>query len=66
MFYHWEARKTAASFLREPVKQQWHDFSWGQAGLEARKIAAALQTLGVNAGERMEFGQWPGNPHSQD
>ena len=53
MFYHWEGIKPDALYLRQPVKQAWRDYSWRQAGDQARRIAAALRDLGLGPGERV-------------
>ncbi len=53
MFYRWEQVKPDAIYLRQPVNRQWHEFSWAQVGDQARRIAAALQSMGVNASDRV-------------
>lgn len=53
MFYHWEKVKPESVYLRQPVDRQWHEFSWAQVGDQARRIAAALQSMGVNASDRV-------------
>ncbi len=53
MFYHWEASKPDAVYLRQPVEQEWREYSWRQVGEEARRVAAALQALGLGSGERI-------------
>jgi long-subunit acyl-CoA synthetase (AMP-forming) len=55
MFYHWESKKPDAVYLRQPVDQVWNDYSWQEVGAQARRIAAALQDLGINAGERVSI-----------
>ena len=55
MFYQWESKKPEAVYLRQPVDQIWHDYSWQEVGDQARRIAAALQGLGMKAGERVSF-----------
>ena len=55
MFYHWESHTPDAVYLRQPVGQVWHDFSWREVGEQARRIAAALQSMGLEAGERVSF-----------
>jgi long-chain acyl-CoA synthetase len=53
MFYHWEASKPDAVYLRQPVEQEWREYSWRQAGDQARRVAAALRSMGLGAGERV-------------
>jgi long-chain acyl-CoA synthetase len=55
MFYHWEAQKPDQTYLRQPVDQQWHEYSWREVGDQARRIAAALQAMGLGAGDRISI-----------
>jgi long-chain acyl-CoA synthetase len=55
MFYHWESEKPDAVYLRQPVDQIWHNYSWRDVGIQARRMAAALQAIGLNAGERVSI-----------
>lgn len=55
MFYHWESSKPEAVYLRQPVGQEWQDYSWQKVGEEARRIAAALQAMGLNEGDRVSI-----------
>jgi len=55
MFYHWESKKPDAVYLSQPVAQEWRDYSWREVGQEARRIAAALQAMGLGAGDRVSI-----------
>jgi long-chain acyl-CoA synthetase len=55
MFYHWESKKPDAVYLRQPVGQEWRDYSWREVGEEARRIAAALQAMGLGTGDRVSI-----------
>lgn len=44
-FYHWEKSHPNLPFLRQPVDGRWIEYSYAQAGKEARKIAAFLLSL---------------------
>jgi long-chain acyl-CoA synthetase len=55
MFYHWEGSKPDALYLRQPVNQVWHELSWREVGEQARRIATALQSMGVKTGERVSI-----------
>lgn len=55
MFYHWERVKPDAPYLRQPSEQVWSDYSWREVGDQARRVAAALQSLGLGAGERVSI-----------
>lgn len=45
MFYHWEATSPEKVFLRQPIQGEWREWTWQQAGLEIRKIAASLEAM---------------------
>jgi long-chain acyl-CoA synthetase len=47
MFYHWEAKKPDEVYLRQPVDQEWRDYTWAEVGNQARRIATALQSMGL-------------------
>lgn len=55
MFYHWERKKPDAVYLQQPVGGVWRDLSWSEVGQEARRVAAALQSMGVRQGERVSI-----------
>lgn len=46
-FYHWEQTTPDKVFLRQPINNVWHDFTWRQAGQQARKLASYLKSLGL-------------------
>ncbi|AQG81443.1 AMP-binding protein [Spirosoma montaniterrae] len=46
-FYHWERTTPDRIFLRQPFGDTWLDFTWQQAGEQARKLAAYLHSLGL-------------------
>ncbi len=52
-FFHWERSQPDAPFLRQPLGNTWQTISWAEAGSQARKIAAAIHTLGVQPGEKI-------------
>ena len=55
MFYHWESSKPEEVYLRQPVDQVWHEFSWRDVGEQARRMASALQSIGLKAGDRVSI-----------
>jgi long-chain acyl-CoA synthetase len=55
MFYHWERSKPDATYLRQPNGQKWKDYSWSEVGDQARRVAAALQALGLANGDRVSI-----------
>ena len=52
-FYEWERRKPDAVFLRQPYGNTWKTISWAEAGLEARRMAAALQGIGLKPADHV-------------
>jgi long-chain acyl-CoA synthetase len=55
MFYEWERKKPEAIYLRQPVGQVWSEYSWVQVGDQARRVAAALQSMGLTPGDRVSI-----------
>ena len=51
-FYHWEKTVPHNVFLRQPIKGQWVEYSYAQAGKEIRRIATALRALALAPGIR--------------
>ena len=43
MLYHWEATTPDKLFMCQPLHGEWRKFTWKEAGLEVRKLAAILQ-----------------------
>lgn len=54
-FLQWEAQTPDRIFLRQPFKGSWKEWTWKQAGDEARRIAAALQGLGIRPGDHVSL-----------
>lgn len=52
-FYKWENEKPNAVFLRQPYGNNWKEITFGEAGTEARKMAAALVQKGFHKGEHV-------------
>ncbi len=46
-FYHWEKTTPDKIFLRQPFGDSWRDFTWKEAGQQARKLASYLTSLGL-------------------
>jgi long-chain acyl-CoA synthetase len=45
MLYRWEAEKSNSVYMRQPIKGQWHEWTWKETGEEVRKMAAYLKSL---------------------
>jgi long-chain acyl-CoA synthetase len=53
IFYHRESAHPERVYLRQPFGKTWKQFTWGQVGEEARRIASALRAKGVGPGDRV-------------
>ncbi len=52
-FYHWEKTTPNNTYLRQPYGDTWKTYTWEECGLQARKMARALQDMGLNGGEHI-------------
>lgn len=52
-FLEWEQKTPDRPFLRQPLEHERRVWTWKQAGDEARRIAAALGSLGLLPGDRV-------------
>jgi long-chain acyl-CoA synthetase len=52
-FYKWEVETPDQEFLRQPFGDQWTIISYREAGQEARKIASALKSQGLEVGDHV-------------
>jgi len=46
-FYHWEKTFKNKPFLRQPFGENWEEYTWGEVGQLARKLATGLKSLGL-------------------
>ncbi|MGI9287525.1 MAG: AMP-binding protein, partial [Pseudomonadales bacterium] len=53
MFYHWEAEVPNNIWLRQSAGGAWQDYSWGEAGGQSRKLATALQAMGLQKDDKV-------------
>ncbi len=51
--YKWEKEIPNKTYLRQPRNRVWQEYSWTQVADEARRMAAALQDLGIKHGDRV-------------
>lgn len=52
-FYDWEEKLRDKPFLRQPFGDNWEVYTWGEAGLMARKLATGLKGLGLPKGSHI-------------
>lgn len=43
MFYHWEATTPEQVFLRQPVDQQWREYTWSEVAARVRRLAGFIR-----------------------
>ena len=53
MFYQWEAQMPDQSWFRQETGGAWRDISWAEAGILARRLAAAIQAMGLHKGDKV-------------
>lgn len=53
LFYTWESQYADKIYLHQPLKGQWHTWTWGEAGSEIRRMAAYIQSKGYEPGSRI-------------
>ena len=46
-FYEWEEKFKDRPFLRQPFGDKWEEYTWGEVGQMARKLATGLRSLGL-------------------
>jgi len=52
-FQHWEQQEPDRPFLRQPFGADWKVMSYGEVGLQARKLLAYLHSLGIEKGDKI-------------
>ncbi len=50
LFLKWEKAKPHETYLRQPVGDSFIDYTWGEVGQQARRMAAYLNSLGLPPG----------------
>ena len=52
-FYDWEEKFKDKPFLRQPFGDSWEEYTWGETGQLARRLATGLKSLGLNKGSHI-------------
>jgi len=52
-FYSWEQNTPDNLFLKQPYGNTWHTLTYKEAGIEARKMVAVLQKMGLQKGDHI-------------
>ena len=53
MLYKWEQETPNNLYMRQPIKDVWHDWSWKETANQVRKMAAYLKSLNLPEGSRI-------------
>ena len=49
-FYKWEKEFKDKPYLRQPIGEKWEEYTWGQVGDMARRLATGLKSLNLREG----------------
>ena len=49
-FYEWEEKFKDKPYLRQPIGEKWEEYTWGQVGDMARRLASGLKSLNLREG----------------
>ena len=49
-FYKWEKEFKDKPYLRQPIGEEWEEYTWGQVGDMARRLASGLKSLNLREG----------------
>ena len=52
-FSEWVAKKPDATFLKQPFNGKWYEYSWSEVDDQVRRMAAYLQSLGLEPGDKV-------------
>ena len=52
-FYDWEKKFKDKPFLRQPFGDSWEEYTWGETGQLARRLATGLKSLGLKKGSHI-------------
>ena len=52
-FYDWEEKFKDKPFLRQPFGDSWEEYTWGETGQLARRLATGLKSLGLKKGSHI-------------
>lgn len=50
---HWEKHRANEVYLRQPINGTFHEFTWSQVADQTKRIAQALQSLGLAPGDKI-------------
>lgn len=53
MFYHWEKEAPSRVYLRQPISDTWHEYTWADVSYRVRRLTNALYKLGFKKGDKI-------------
>ncbi|MGM0564509.1 MAG: AMP-binding protein [Pseudomonadota bacterium] len=53
MFYHWEKNRPNEVYLRQPISDVWHEYTWRDVSYRVRRLTQALLDQGYKKGDRI-------------
>ena len=53
MLYKWEKETPNKIYMRQPIKDLWHDWTWKETAEQVRKMAGYLKSLNLQLGSRI-------------
>ena len=53
MLYKWEKQNPDSLYMRQPINNQWHEWTWSQAAIQVRKMAAYIQSLDLEPNSKI-------------
>ena len=53
MLYKWEKQNPDSLYMRQPINNQWHEWTWSQTAIQVRKMAAYLQSLDLEPNSKI-------------
>ncbi|PIE36765.1 MAG: long-chain fatty acid--CoA ligase [Gammaproteobacteria bacterium] len=53
MFYHWEKETPTTVYLRQPIDNVWHDYTWADVSYRVRRLTTALYAQGLQRGDKV-------------
>jgi long-chain acyl-CoA synthetase len=53
MMYRWESENPDMVYMRQPINNKWHEWTWKETGQEVRKMAAYLKSLNYEPGTKI-------------
>ena len=51
MLFHWAETRPKSTYLRQPINGVWREYSWAEVADQVRRMASALQAMGLKPGE---------------